>query len=88
MDLVEEVGKRFGLASAQAQNRMSRQSKSQSKERHGERVDPSERLMSKITQASRPNGLTKKPVTKPAPQAKSQDDKTLILPVPKDSTHG
>lgn len=87
MDLVEEVGKRFSLAAAQAQNRLSRQSKLQSKERHGERSDPAERLMSKITQASRPNGLIKKPVTKPAPAAKKKDE-PVILPVPKDSARG
>jgi hypothetical protein len=87
MDLVEEVGKRFSLASAQAQNRLSRQSKLQSKERHGERDDPNERLMTKITQASRPNGLIKKPVTKPAPKAKIKNE-PVILPVPKDSANG
>lgn len=87
MDLVEEVGKRFSLAAAQAQNRLSRQSKLQSKERHGERTDPSERLMGKITQASRPSGLAKKPVTKPAPKAEMKNE-PVILPVPKDSAHG
>ena len=68
MDLHGEVGKRFGTAAAKADRRLSRQSKSQSKERHGERTDPSERLMDKILQASRTRNLIKKPVTKPAPK--------------------
>ncbi len=55
--------------------------------RHGERQDPSERLMDKITQASRPVNLIKKPVTKPAPKAKAKDE-PAILPVPKVSSNG
>jgi hypothetical protein len=87
VDITGEVGKRFDSAAAKADRRLSRQGKSQSKMRHGERQDPSERLMDKITQASRPVNLIKKPVTKPAPKAKAKDE-PAILPVPKVSSNG
>lgn len=87
MDIAGEVGKRFELAAGKADRRLSRQGKSQSKMRHGERRDPAERLMDKIVKASRPGEPKKKPVDKPADKTEKPKEPN-VLPVPKASSHG